>query len=88
MHNAAGGTIQRLNPGLATVRPRSKIEPRIIGERGYPARRLFGAQSPAAVHDKYLFQFDGLILASPVQLSAPHLMRTLVLVRTESHRRA
>jgi hypothetical protein len=24
-------------------RPRSKIEPRIIGERGYPARRLLGA---------------------------------------------
>ena len=41
--NAAGGTIQRLNPGLATVRPRSKIEPRIIGDCGYPARRLLGA---------------------------------------------
>jgi hypothetical protein len=35
MHNAAGGTIQRLNPGLAIVWLRSKNDNRVI-ERIHP----------------------------------------------------
>src|ERR1700722_11402288 len=73
MHSAAGGTIQRLNPGLAIVWFRSRIDKRPIP---LPRSRRRG-----------LPQIDGLIMASLVQLRAPHLMRTLVLVRTESYRR-
>ena len=45
-------------------------------------------QRLTGICSKCLLQIDGLVVASFVQLCAPHLMRTLVLVRTESQRRA
>src|SRR5208337_5354279 len=45
-------------------------------------------QSRRRSRRRRLLQIDGLIMASLVQLRAPHLMRTLVPVQTESHRRA
>ena len=38
-HKAAGGTIQRLNPGLATVRSRSRNDNRLIGRVPIPVLR-------------------------------------------------